>query len=402
VMSTDQDDPERAATRAGSSASAVRPATRPRFVEDSFRPFVLALLSAATVVQLVVHPPDRLPVLIWALAVATIAAAAAMVVPWSSIPENVRVALSVAFAVLGALVFALSPNTASVVFVYLAAEMAGERLVSRRAAFVVAGVGTGVAVVASRICAALVPTPGETTWWLALTVGLPVYIGIARRGQADALAAASEAAVQSRRAAASEAREAALEERGRIAREIHDVLGHALSGVALQLDMADALHAADRDAEANEAVRRARSLAVTGMGETRRAIHALREDTLPLPATLARLAQDNGAEHAVVGEPGPISVEVTQAVLRAAQEAVTNARRHAPGAEVALRLEYRPESVRLTVTDTGPADQDAARPETSGSGLGLIGMRERAALLAGTVHAGPHGAGWQVELELPR
>ncbi|WAL68597.1 hypothetical protein ORV05_12735 [Amycolatopsis cynarae] len=93
---------------------------------------------------------------------------------------------------------------------------------------------------------------------------------------------------------------------------------------------------------------------------------------------------------------------MAQAVIRTAQEAITNAHRHAPGAKVSLLLEYQDQLVRLTVTDTGAP---AAHRNESGSGMGLVGMRERASLLDGTLHAGPlepPARGWAVRLELPR
>jgi signal transduction histidine kinase len=375
----------------------------PRFADELIRPFAVVAISAITVLQLLTeHPPAELPWLTWALAAIAIGTGVPASLPWPRVPDRVEVVLVAVFAVAGALLFGLSPATAAVVFVYFSSAIAGEALASRRTAFTVAAVATVVTAAATWVTTSVLHMAGESPWWLTLTVGLPLYVGIARRARNDALAVAEFAARESMRAAASEAREAALEERGRIAREIHDLLGHALSGIAMQLDMADALHTDGRDAEANEAVRTARALAVTGIGETRRAIHALREDTLPLPETMARLAESSAAACVVDGEPGDVRVEVAQAVIRTAQEAITNAHRHAPGAGVTLLLEYRPESIRLTVTDTGSARPQGHDP---GSGMGLVGMRERAGLLGGTLYAGPvdpPSHGWLVRLELPR
>jgi signal transduction histidine kinase len=374
----------------------------PRFADELIRPFVVATILLVTLVELSARPPVRFSGPVWALtAVATVAGAASFF-PWLRLRDWARFALASVFATAGALLFALAPTTAAVGFVFVASATAGEKLASRQAAFVIVGATTVITTVATWIAGTLLRVPGEPVWWLSLAVSLPLYVGIARRERKDALAVAEFAAQQSRRAAASEAREAALEERGRIAREIHDVLGHSLSTIALQMDMTDALLADGRAEEAGEAVRRARALAVSGMGETRRAIHALRNDTLPLPETLSRLAESSGASCAVEGAQGEVSVEVAQALIRTAQEAITNAHRHAVGAKVSLLLEYQDQMVRLTVTDTGAI---AAPRNESGGGMGLIGMRERAALLGGTLHAGPvepPAQGWTVRLELPR
>ncbi|MCO5973797.1 sensor histidine kinase [Actinoallomurus soli] len=375
-----------------------------RFADELIRPFVIGTLSVLTLIQLAERPPDRLPWLTWSLVVVTITAGlASSVLPWRPLTPRTRITLVSVFMAAGAMAFPLAKDTAAPALVFLASVTAGEKLDSRRVAFTVVGAGTALATTVNQLAGAL-HLSYESPWWLSLIVGLPLYIGLARRERADALAAADLAARQSRRAAASEAREAALEERGRIAREIHDVLGHALSGIAVQLDMADALHAGGRDRDANEAVRRARALAVSGIGETRRAIHALREDTLPLPETIARIAHGSTAGFEIQGEPGEVRVEVAQAVIRTAQEAITNAHRHAPGGEVNLLLAYTDRLVRLTVTDTGTAEPDA-RPNHTGSGMGLVGMRERASLLGGTLYAGPAeppAPGWTVRLELPR
>lgn len=362
--------------------------TAPRFADELIRPFVAATIAVLTLVQLAERPPAEF---VWVLAAVVIAACVTSALPRPVLAERYLLGLLLVTAVAGPVLAALAPHTLAIAFAYVGSAVAGERLTSRRAAFAVAVVATVVAV-----GAALVPhLVAGPPWWTALTVGLPVWLGLGRKDRATAVALAGYAAAESRRAAA-------LEERGRIAREIHDVLGHALSGITMQLDMADALAAAGRDADANQAVRRARALAAAGMGETRRAVHALREDTLPLPETITRLAEAAGARCEVRGELGALRVETTQTVVRTAQEAITNAHRHAPGGAVRLVLEFHDETVRLVVSDSGPAD-DATPAADVGSGMGLVGMRERAGLAGGTLYAGPDGAhGWVVRLELPR
>ena len=349
-----------------------------RVAEETFRPLVTLVIAAVTVIQLIDRPP-RLPELTWTLTAVVIAAAVASAFVIDRLPARAQVALAAVFVLASAPMFALAPSTAGVAFVFVATGSAGRQLASRRASIAIAAAGSLVAMVSTW----LAETAGHSDvppWWLSLTAGLPVLLGLMRRERLAALAAAEYTAV--------------LEERGRIAREIHDVVGHSLSGIAVQLDMADALHGAGKTTEANEAVLRARALAVSGLKETRRAVHALRESTVPLSESIARLAESHGAVFHVSGE-GSVSVEIAQAVIRAAQEALTNAHKHAPGADVTLLLEYEPSVIRLTVTDNGTERRQ-------GSGMGLNGMRERAALLGGTLFAGQDGPGWTVRMELPR
>jgi signal transduction histidine kinase len=324
--------------------------------------------------------------------------------PWTRLSDRQQIGLMTTYIVLAAVLLPLAHHTTlASVLPFLAVGAAGGRLNSRRAAVVIACIGAITAAGATWLVEQLAPTPDQWPWWIALTVGLPVYIGISNKDRLDAVFNARRATAQAQRAAESEAREAALEERGRIAREIHDVLGHSLSGIALQLDMADALHDSGRDEEATTAIRKARALAVDSISETRRAVHALREDTLPLQETLRKMADSDTVSFRMKGKPGPVAVEATHALVRAAQEALTNAVKYAPGATRAMTLEYTVDTVRLTVGN-GPATTALSAEAAGGTGMGLVGMRERVALLGGTVHAGPDadGIGWTVDVEVPR
>ncbi len=216
--------------------------------------------------------------------------------------------------------------------------------------------------------------------------------------------------VQTRRAQQEQARAATLGERARIAREIHDVLAHSLGALAVQLDAADALLTDDRDpARAHRHVRRARRLAVDGLGETRRAIAALRGETAPLPDLLTGLAGDYQADIrapaqvTVRGVPRELAPDMALTAYRTAQEALTNARKHAPGAPMTIELDYRPDDLVLTITDhpataVPPAVTSLA---DTGGGYGLAGLRERAELIGGTLTCGPTPTGWAVRLRLP-
>ena len=206
---------------------------------------------------------------------------------------------------------------------------------------------------------------------------------------------------------AAHAMAAALAERQRLAREMHDVLAHSLSGLVLTLEGAR-LRAAQggADSDVRNAIDRAHRLGKTGLEEARRAIGMLHDDALPGPDRLADLAAEFQADTGV-----PCSVAVTGdsqrdlgtegrlTFYRATQEALTNIRKHAHADRVQVCLTYEPSGTTLTIQnfDTG---RESTAPD-DGTGYGLTGMRERAELLGGTLAAGPTGGGFLVELWVP-
>jgi signal transduction histidine kinase len=205
---------------------------------------------------------------------------------------------------------------------------------------------------------------------------------------------------------AAEARAAALDERARIARELHDVLAHSLGALSVQLEVAEAQLTEKGDVSAASArIRQARRLAADGLTEARSAVRALRADVPPLPRALAGLTARHEADHgvpvtlSVLGDHRTLSSGAEVSLLRIAREALTNAARHAPGRPVTVTLDYRTASaVRLTVVQPGddlPADSGGT------GGLGLIGARERIALVGGALTAGAVGGEWQVTAEVP-
>ncbi|MFF0143829.1 sensor histidine kinase [Amycolatopsis sulphurea] len=226
-------------------------------------------------------------------------------------------------------------------------------------------------------------------------------IGMSRQDRRDALTNAERAAVEAQRAAASEAREAALLERNRIARELHDVLGHSLTGIAMQLDLADALATRGRSEEANSVVLRTRSIAVDSVTQMRAAVLALRDDSQSLSEALKTLADNEAVPFTCTGEARPATPDVTHALLRATQEALANAAKHAPGATRRIDLGYTADAVHLVVTNSAAATGHT--PADRGwTGLGLTAMRERIAVLGGTVRACPtDSGGWAVEARIP-
>jgi signal transduction histidine kinase len=206
---------------------------------------------------------------------------------------------------------------------------------------------------------------------------------------------------------AAQAQAAALAERQRLAREMHDVLAHALSGLVLNLEGARLLAGqGGADSQVGEAIDRAHRLAKTGLEEARRAIGMLRGDALPGPERLADLAAEFEAGTGVPckvavtgGSKQDLGTDGRLTLYRVTQEALTNIRKHAHADRVEIRLAYEPSGTRLTIEDFGSC-RDRPAP-ADGTGYGLTGMRERAELLGGTLTAGPTGGGFLVELWVP-
>ncbi len=218
-------------------------------------------------------------------------------------------------------------------------------------------------------------------------------------------AEAEELVAELRESRAAHAESAAQAERGRVARDMHDVLAHSLSALALQLEGARLL-AQDRgsDPEVVAAVERAHHLAAEGLAEARDAIGALRGDELPGPERLQQLADTYAGDCRVTvnGTPRELPSEARLAVYRTTQEALTNVLRHSAADRVEIVLNYEDDGTRLIVQDHGPGAPVTVGPSSQGSGYGLTGMRERAELLGGRLNAQPTADGFRVELWLPR
>ncbi|MER5792349.1 histidine kinase [Streptomyces sp. NPDC001980] len=238
--------------------------------------------------------------------------------------------------------------------------------------------------------------------WLttvATVVGMALA-GYVLRLDAEARGGAQRLLAQERAARAAEAESAALAERARIAREIHDVLAHSLSAQMVHLEAARLLieRGADRE-QILERVVAARGMARDGLAETRQALSALRGEITPLEDFLTELVgSTDGAEITVTGDRRSLPAEASQTVRRVAQEALTNVRKHAHGAKVQVRLDYGEHEVVLNVRDSGgrPGELSGA-----GGGYGLLGMRERAELLGGSLEAGRDDEGFEVRLRVP-
>ncbi|MEE1941366.1 sensor histidine kinase [Streptomyces sp. TRM 70361] len=252
--------------------------------------------------------------------------------------------------------------------------------------------------------------PVPRLYVVAFTV--PVVLGVALRGRRVARTRLAE---QEERTAEERARRTLLEERNRIARELHDVVAHHMSVISIQAQVAPHL-VADPSPELRENLAGIRGNAVEALTELRRVLGVLRsedpgaEETRAPQPGLDRLDELLGTVRGAgvevtaetTGEPRPLSPGVELSAFRIVQEALSNAMRHAPGAVVRVEIGHRPDALTVRVANTAPGREGRTVPSVPSGGQGLLGMRERAAMLGGELAAGPTpGGGWEVTAVLP-
>ncbi|SMQ71165.1 Signal transduction histidine kinase [Agreia sp. VKM Ac-1783] len=264
----------------------------------------------------------------------------------------------------------------------------------------------------------------------ALAVGLVTVVqnllyfgGAYYFGSRAWVAARERAALQDRTVQLAEERErtaaqAVSLERLRIARELHDVVAHHVSVMGVQAGAARRVLQRDPQ-QAAESLSAIESSAREAVDELHRMLSTLRDDSSPSSGTsgpadepsthgveqLRDLLDDArsaglAAQLTVVGEPRPLSALVSITVYRVVQEAITNAIKHAgPSAAIDVRLRYRELSVEVEITDSGGTP---SRGAGQGSGLGIVGMRERLSAVGGTLEAGPRArGGYLVRADIP-
>ena len=192
-------------------------------------------------------------------------------------------------------------------------------------------------------------------------------------------------------------------ERGRIARELHDVVAHSVSVVVVQATAAERQVETD-PAAAREAMRNVASVGRDALAEMRRVLGVLRDDAgaglVPQPGIdglreLARTMEDAGlpVELSVQGDERPLPASAALSAYRIVQEALTNTLRHAGPARARVMLRYLPDAVEVRVSDNGAGSIDQPAALEDGGGRGIIGMRERVALFGGELEAGPRPEG---------
>lgn len=264
------------------------------------------------------------------------------------------------------------------------------------------------AVVLGALAAAYAVGGGQS--WLSILLselGVVAFYAVARLASQlrESQAQAERLLLEIDRNREAQAQAAVLAERQHLAREMHDVLAHSLSGLVLQLEGARLLSAGgNASPEVEAAVERAHHLAKSGLDEARRAIGMLRDDELPGPERLSTLARqfehDTGVpcETHIRGVEPELPSDARLTVYRVAQEALTNIRKHAAAARVEMQLAYDSTGASLTVEDFGDRRPE---PIVEGGGYGLAGMRERADLIGGRLDAAPTETGFRVQLWVP-
>jgi len=318
----------------------------------------------------------------------------------------------IVLAAAGGALAGVSPESPAVAVGCMVTSAAGARLSSRASLAI-----TGETIAAFLIAGLIAGAPaGTLAGYSGAFIGLWAF-GLTRRAYLLRAEQAEQALEQTRRAHAAVMQASALAERARIAREIHDVLAHSLAAVSVNLQAAEGLLGELPDspelAKALECVERAGAFTREGLADARRAILALRDGggasaaPRPLAEQLRSLADDyradgdTPAEFTVTGDSRPVAAEPALTVYRTAQEALTNARKHAPGQPVTVALEFTPSQVAVDILNPLPP-ADAPRPLAgAGTGYGLIGLQERAALGGGSLIAGPSGGHWRVSLKMP-
>jgi signal transduction histidine kinase len=262
----------------------------------------------------------------------------------------------------------------------------------------------GALAAATPVLVALVQDPMEVA--VALWVAAVVFIWVVGR----AVARQERLVLELEGTRRELAQQTLLADRRRIARDVHDFVGHTLA--ALMLHVTGARHVLRRDPEAaEEALRAAEGMGRRSMDELRRTVALLRSEdergvAPPLPSateigTLVEQARAGGlaAEFRRRGDPARIPAGVGVAVYRIAQESLANAARHAPQARTVLSLDVVAGQVCLVAKTSGPVGAGAHEPGRPR--YGLIGMRERATALGGEFAAGPTPDGWRVRCRIP-
>jgi len=383
-----------------------RAGERLRRQREVLRPLGLAVMAVVVVTGINGHPAPGLhgrPLGV-TLALCTFvgALAPAIATRFGERGYGLQAAVVAAMGASGAALAALQPQGASGLAGGAAVWMAVVRLPSA------VGVALGACItVALALAEAL--AGGSAAAVLAITLlcallGLVAYfLRQARAGQERTevlLAQLEEAREQQLHAAA-------VAERGRIAGELHDVLAHALSAAAIQLQGARLLAERDHSTEpVRAAIDRASELVKQGLASAREAVGALRGEELPGLVQLESLVESFRSDMhldvalTVEGTARALPADASLALFRGAQEALTNVARYAPGAPTTVVLRHGSSRTTLTVENRLAATRDGVLADVGG-GRGLAGMRERVERVGGTVQAGPTDGGWRVELDVP-
>ena len=327
-------------------------------------------------------------------------------------------AISLVIGACGIALAALQPAGISALPASVSIMIAFSFLSARQAAPIAAAVGIGL--LAAMLASGSALINALTTLLFCGALGV-MAVCMSQAGRNSDRAELLLAQLEDARAA--EAQAAALAERTRIAQDLHDVLAQSLSGLAIQMEAARRVsrrgQSGQSGADLTELLDRCAKLVKEGLADARRAVGALRGDAVAsldrLPDLVERYRGDLelDATLTVSGTRRDLPGEAGLVLYRGAQEALTNAARYARGSRTLVTLAYEQDATVLTVEDRrimtagreagslDSASMPASAPIISGSGLGLIGMRERLAEVGGTASAGPTREGWIVRMEIP-
>jgi signal transduction histidine kinase len=245
---------------------------------------------------------------------------------------------------------------------------------------------------------------------LAIAMAVLIFLGGTAKVRTEHMAEMMKVRAERTRAREEQERRQASEERLRMARELHDVLGHHLSLINVQAGVG--LHLMEKQPEqAREALTAIKTASAEALREVRAVLDVMRAKDEPAPrrpalglSRLDELTADAGLPIStkVTGDERPLPPEVDRAAYRIVQEALTNVRKHAgPGATASIAVDYLPTALHLAIRNDGPAVPDAGRAPDEGEGTGIAGMRERAQSLGGSVETGPVDDGFLVSVLLP-
>ncbi len=366
---------------------------------DALIALALATLAVATIVTDALEHPRA----------ALVPLALAMTLPLAWRRRRPLTVLVVVMAAMAALTL-VSPHAGgdlSVILVTLVATYSVGANAERRASLI--GLAIAVAVTAVGLATAPDPHGAGDFVFVVILFGGAWGLGAALRDRGVRAARLEDHATRLERDRERLAREAVLEERARIARELHDVVAHSVSVMVVQNGVVRRRIAGDRPEDA-QLLHEVEELGRGALGEMRRLLGLLRTDDEglvlapqpgmeSLPALVDRLREaGQPVELAVEGEPRALQPGLDLAAYRIVQEALTNTLKHASGAPTRVLVRFGSRRLELGIEDDGGAGT-AAR---NGHGHGLVGMRERAALYGGELAAGPRaGTGFAVHASLP-
>ena len=352
---------------------------------------VAGVLGLAGLVEIALTVPAEALVATVSLLVMTGAVAVRRLYPTVSL-----VLVLVALAAQTSLGVPVNAQLMTMPFIVLAAYSVGAHLDRRLSA-----IGLGIGVMLVVVAIAVANTGGSDFGFGLLIVTAPWIAGVLMRARRTAEAAALASAE-------TRARQAADEERDRIARELHDIVSHGLSAMVVQAAAAAELVDRSPDA-ARKAMHEVQATGAAAMAEmhhllalTRAGEHAGRRPQPGLDDVHELIAGEQAAGRpvslTVTGTPRQLPRGLALSIYRIVQESLTNVRRHASQSRCEVTLTYTPDALQVEITDDGPGASTVNR-----RGFGIIGMSERARLYGGTLEAGPRAAddGWRVGARFP-